>query len=463
MSKHAFDKLRTLLKRYKGTADERFNAEFKSTIETGIQAGQISPEQLAALERVHTTVDLWHRGDTAATNAIDTWLEVVEETKRELPMELLAAAVSHVPSMQLKSVNWSSVVLDRTDRALLRILSEQKILKTSALLAVAKAEPDRFYASAGLDVLLEYRGVPPRDIWAYMEENPERGEGLQSGPEALAEAFSLDPSSDASLKLTELLARSPKSRTAVLVQVLRDPGAVEKLARYLSLPGYGLKGKKRTRAVDESSPIISDFVDICVQAVESGKRTSRVAAWALSTIAVGAFSPVTPLPPPVAKTVEDGLGRIVGTRLRTVLQHAEGEARQDRELLVVTDAQAQDGIQGYLETLPVGGGDDVPAERSVHYQRYRGRKEVIQEILPLLTEADTPDIPRSALDAALFNMGVRPLGVSEGTDTFDIHRHEPIAPGIIPGDAVKVVRLGWQLGDGEDAVILERARVVHQE
>src|SRR5206468_12255177 len=134
-------------------------------------------------------------------------------------------------------------VLEGNDRELLRVMVEQKLLKSSDILAIAKAQPERFYQSVALDVLLENERVPPRAVWTVLGENLERGAGMLSGPEALAESFALDPANDAPVWLTEFLTARPNASAAVLLQILRDAPAVERLVRYFSGLGWGLKGK----------------------------------------------------------------------------------------------------------------------------------------------------------------------------------------------------------------------------
>jgi hypothetical protein len=461
MAKSSLERIRLLLKGYHGSGDTTFAIGYRLAVSDGVRSGELTDEQVAALDQARATVEGWYqRQHDPAANPIEEWLALVEAVSDKLPHTLLNTLLSRIPQNRRHAIDWARLVFERS-RSLLRVFVEQKVLRPADLTALAKADAVRFYGSVGLDVLLETNTCPPRTLWAALAGNLDRSAGMLSGPEAIADAYALDSAADSSLWLTGILASLSAFRSAVLLQILRDAAALEKLARYLSAAQAGPRRKTTVKAANEAALVLGDLVPLCAQAVESGKNTARGAAWAIGIIAVGAHSPTSPFPPALTSIADDGAGRVTRARLLPQLQCADEGRTATKELIVATDAQIHHTIQTYLQLLPMGASAAAePAERGAQHQRYLGRKEVIQELLSLLSETETSDIPRAALDAALFNVGLRPLGVSGESATFNPHRHESSSPGIIRGDTTTIARPGWQVGDGEQAVVLEKAHVI---
>jgi hypothetical protein len=460
----SFDRIRSLIKSYRGKSDSDFSGDFRRCVAETSLAGPQAAEAAELLNQLRLTLERWYADPPDSLDPVADWLRLFGASKDRLPISLLETLLSRIPTGATKTIDWSPIVLGLADPAALSLLVTQKHLKVADLEKIAEAHPSEFYRSAGLDVLLKHGGSPPRTIWASITTLEERKAGLLPGPEALAEAFSSDTSSDASRWILHLLADNAPIRPAILLQLLRDSAALEKLARYLSVAALGLKGKKKATVEAMAEPVIHDLTELCVRAVEEGRRTAPSATWVIGMLAVAAHSSTTPLPVSAAKTVELSAGRIARIRILALLRSADDGSSVDKLPVVAPAEQLYTAVQEYLHGLPSGpGGDSEPAERSTRYQRYVGRSEVIREFLPMLQTSDDAPIPRNAVGAALFNVGLRPLGVSEGVDTFDSHRHQPAISGILPGDKVKIIRPGWQLGDDEGAVVLEKARVTTHE
>jgi hypothetical protein len=103
-------------------------------------------------------------------------------------------------------------------------------------------------------------------------------------------------------------------------------------------------------------------------------------------------------------------------------------------------------------------GDDSP-DRGSRFQRYQGRREVIEQVLNALDSSADHDRIRDTLEAALFNLGVRSLEKADATVAFNFREHESDTPGTMDGDPVTVLSPGRVLGDADTRILLMRAKV----
>jgi hypothetical protein len=95
----------------------------------------------------------------------------------------------------------------------------------------------------------------------------------------------------------------------------------------------------------------------------------------------------------------------------------------------------------------------------VTYESYLGKKAVLEQVISAIDRLQLEGEIRDELDVVLFNCGVRPLGAIEERVAFQPRIHEATQPGILPGEDVQIVQPGSQLGDGEQALVLTKARV----
>ena len=459
-AKKRFDRIRSLIKSYRGGRDSTFDTEYKQILTEGARAGDLSAAEVEALEEMRGYLERWYAEPTTTGNdAIGEWQTLRDRIKSRVPSALVETLLSHLPASISKSLDRRRLVLELADRNVLGLLIKHKLLKTSDLTRVAKDDPEAFYRSPGLDVLLENRVTAPRAIWSRLAEWEDRSPGLVSGAEALAESYLADNSADASNWFLSFLAEHPNLRSAVLMQLLRDQPAFERFVRALSNPDFARKGKKRKQTESHIETLLPSFVGLCARVIEEGKQSAPSARWALGLLTIAALSPAASVSPETMEVLEQASATITGPYVIDLLRSSDGKTWTKKLAVVVMSDVLHESIQSYLQHLPSGGADSSTLERAARFQRYMGRKEVIQEVLPLLDKKDGVPPTLQELDAALFNVDLRPLGMSDGIDTFASRRHEPLTPGIVPGDQVKIVRSGWQLGEGEDAIVLRKADV----
>jgi len=459
-AKRRFDGIRSLIKSYRGGRDSTFDTKYSQILTEGARAGDLSEAEVEALKDVRGLLERWFAEPTVAgDDAMGEWQRLRDRTNNYLPSAVVETLLSRLPASIAKSLDRRRLVLELADRNFLRLLVKHRLLKTSDMTRVAKDDPEAFYRSPSLDVLLENHVTAPRTIWSQLTESGDRTPGLVSGAEALAESYSVDNSADASKWFLSFLAEHPNLRSAVLSQLLRDQTAFERFVRALSDPDFGRKGKKRKQTESLIETLLPSFVGLCAQVIEEGKQSAPSARWALGLLTIAALSPAASLSPETMEVLEQASARIASPYVIDLLRSSDGKTQTKKLPVVVMSDVLHESIQSYLQHLPSGEADSGTLGRAARFQRYMGRKEVIQEVLPLLDKQNSAPPTLEELDAALFNVGLRPLGMSEGSDTFASHRHEPLTPGIVPGDQVRVVRPGWQLGDGEDAIVLRKAEV----
>jgi hypothetical protein len=116
-------------------------------------------------------------------------------------------------------------------------------------------------------------------------------------------------------------------------------------------------------------------------------------------------------------------------------------------------------VQRYLGQLESTQDLDAATDWQSKAERYRGRKEVIEELLNVLQNRSERTDIRAAVEIALFNVGVRHIGEAGDEVSFDPNRHQPIGSGIVPGEPAAIVEPGRCIGDQADAVVLVKARV----
>ena len=462
-SPDAFGRIRALFKSHNGPPDAAFSKQYAAILEAGRKSGTLTDADASLLQQMLRAFENWFsERPEIASAAFSDWLHLHDLAKARLPRHVLAAFLSRLPAATAKRIDWSSVVLEKADRDLLDLLIDTKVLKAPDVVRVAKAQPAKFYGTAGIDILLERHVPPPRAVWDTLDTLAERPPGLTPAAEAFADTFAVDHAVDAPGWLVTFLAQHSPPRTAIVLQLLRDPASFERLVNYLVTAAGAVRGKKKRVLSERIATVIPDVLRLCEQSVVENRRTAPTALFGLGMLLMAAHSSTPTFVPETQTEIEEVSGRIVRHRVLAVLRAAEEGRASETVPVVASVDDLYEAAQDYLRTLPTGGGSDTePAERSARYQRYIGRKEVIQELLPIL-ERLSDGRARSELDAALFNVGLRPLGVSEGYDKFDTHRHEATTPGIVPGDTVIIARPGWQLGDGEGAIVLSRARVKPQ-
>lgn len=451
-----FQRWQTFLKSHPASGAD-FQSNYRQLLAEFAKNEEVTPDQLQILERIGAAFNRWYSAPAPVDpSPLTEWISVYRESKGRIDASVLRAVLSSLPR-NAPSVDPMTLTVECPDAASLAMLIEAKLLKTVDLSRVAKGQPERFYDSFGLDVLLSKGSPPPRTVWTQFAKGKDRDPPKLPPSEALVDAYILDSAADSSSWLVGFLNQNSDRTIAVLLQVLRDPAATSKLVRFLGAPSIGAKGKRK-KELAAGGALALELMDVCESSVVEGKRTAPFASWAISQLLLDAYGPHSPFSESTGKRIAQTAQRVLHARLLSALRSADDGAADDEAPFVAMSQGLHMIIQEYLETLPTGSSDSGAGDRVARFQRHIGRKEVALEVL-LLLDGERPSVSRESLEAVLFNVGCRALGDMNSTVIFDSHRHEAIAPDVLPEDEAIVVLPGWQLGDDDNAVVLRKAKV----
>ena len=334
----------------------------------------------------------------------------------------------------------------------------------SALVDLGKSEPEILYQSPALDVLLRTGKAAPRTVWAELAKGRQRPPDLLSGPLALAQSFTNDSSRDGPKWLLGFLAEAPEILPIVAAGLLESDTALTRLTWHVIA---ALTGKMTETKVLELLRVVRVLVTAAQDALARTGRLSPTVLTTLSAWRVALAAPPISVRPSkeVWELSADIRGKlagiyagVVGTLLGAV-DAAEGSTA-DAPLLAVTAGEVHTGAHQFLAHLRVGGDDEAePLERALVIERFNAKKPILLDLLNALDRADHSQSLANSVRAALFNAGVRPLGVVGSEVHYDAQLHETRGPSLLPGAAALVVEQGSILGDELNGVVLRRATV----
>lgn len=460
ISENLAKKLALLLGLYKpGQKKPNVRDGYAAAVTEALAKGTISENDAELLTKLRLNIETWSSEQPpAAQTAYAEWVDFNNAANTKVPIVLLQALLSQFPKGEPNEVDWTNYILESADQNVVNTLVKRHLVTPSALKSIAKKEPARFYASAGLDALLARNVSPPRAIWREFAIGRDRPKNLIEPHDALVRSFAYDRSTDSSKWLVRFLGETPAIRRAVLSTVMRTPASAFKLARQLTLD-VAASVKRKTE-----SPATSLFVDwlkVCKTLVD---QKSNDAATAM--LVIGLFRLAASVgPSQIPKSASDALWSYSqsptesATLAALELAEAEDVSSVDQRVLVVRGGELYRSVQAYLEGLSVGVKGEDPSGRGDRFERYRGRKEVIDGLLSALNEEVTGASLRDAVEVALFNAGVQPHGSIGEEVSFDHNLHQPDVSGILPGDRVQIVAPGRILGGVEKGLVLSRARV----
>lgn len=457
------DRIRDSIKTYGWEDREKCRAAFKSAVSDGTRDESFSQSDADLLNDIQVALESWI-GDapSSGSEALERWINLLNAGRRRLPSVLFQVLLTKLPKLAPKSFEWAPLLLEKPDKELLEMLLDRHIMKATDMVRVAKARPTDFYRSFSLDLLLERRRPIPRTVWGALATDEDRPEGLLSAEEALAESFAVDASADACKWMTMVLAKNPRLRQPILTHLLRDPPAALRLVRYLSAMGMSLDGKRKRPEQVVLATIIADLLPLCESAVVDGKRTANIAKVLCETLLLSASAMPSSMSEQSRLVIEEVSTRLFTANLARALRILENHPSDSlaREVVALRVHDFYAAVQVYLRGLTQGSADQEGSpERALRYERYLGRREVLEGLLTAVNDLTGESRERDAIEAVLFNAGVRPLGASEGVASFDPHLHEPISPGILPRDPVTIVRPGWCVGVDESLVVMQKATV----
>jgi hypothetical protein len=458
-------RLSAIIRKYKPSkSGASFRNDYLALASDAHRADLITKEDVDLLLRARTYLEGWtSRPPVNSVAAYGQWKSVYDSGRDRLPALVLEALLSRLPKIPRGEIDWAQLVLGDTEKRLLTLVIERRLVSVPELRRLAKARPSEFYRSAALDVLLERGTVCPRPVWEELTKGEPRPADLLGPYEAVVRSFAIDRKADATKWLIGFLADSPAVRSPVLTTLLENRDAAFRLSMHLVVEYSTLGGVTRRKPeAATAADVLQTWVSVCESSLEDDGTSAPTASVVLGLLRLCAIADPSSLPAKTLAALPTASGTVTERAILVALQRAESETVSSTRgfAFVVRGVELYRAVQEYLRRLPVaaGGGRESP-ERALRFERHMARKEVIQGLISVLQEVADKGALRDAIEVVLFNTGVREYGDRGQEVAFDVHWHEPETGGVLPGDPVVVTRVGRRLGGEEDGIVLIKAMV----
>lgn len=450
-------RLAKVIRRYKPGKDvAHFRNAYAAILSDAVRRGEIDNNLSELLGRFRQFIErLESDPKPDFSSAVTEWLGFYSSGLGE-PSDVVKAALSRFPKVSPK-FDWSETVIARGDQRLLEILFDHRILKSPDLVAVAKKDPQRFYESAALDLAVSRSVKIPQSVWTFLSTNPERLQRSQRGYDLFVKSFERDSSPAAVRILVKTLGGAAPTRGKILEAITRNQNSSFRLVRQL-ITASERECSKKKRADLTANEILSDWTRIIGERILN--LHDPVAIMTLNTLlVVSSFAPrifdqSTTMR--VAETARQVAVNIVQERL-DVAENTDALLKTD-SVIACTFGDLFSAIQSYLNNLGNSAGDQSET-RGERWIRHSVKREIVEGLVQVLDQNDSPEALNDALVVALFNAGVQHIGVQGEVTQFDFRMHE-LSEGISdPGNEVMIVRPGRQIVEGSASVIIRRAIV----
>lgn len=464
MTEERLKRLVAMIKKYDGGTDvAAFRNAYRALIDGALQTGEIGESDVPHFLHAREHLEAWAgKRPPELKAAFGQWLALFEKASDALPPPLFEALLGRVPAKPPTALEIGPLIAKPSGARFLRTLLSRRLLKLADFLQLAKADPTAFYRSAALDIVVENKKQLPRSVWSTLAAGTPRSPDLIDPAQALVASFKADKKRDAPKWLVKYLAESPATSVKALRALASEPAAAVRLVVHLAMSSIPQrKGKKP--ADNDAQAVAATWIRVVAEQLEEGGPDSRTAALVLDVMRLASI--IDPLGLAARAISECGLSvdAVFEKAVVDCLRFAESgdQTLTESTVILIQARELYHAVQEYLRTMPGVAGAPASPARSARHERYLGRRDVVQELLPILEGDADPKAAKDAIEVSLFNVGVRALGDNGEVTKFDPHRHQAEGTAAAPGDVVRIIRPGWILGE-TDGVILKRA-VVHHE
>jgi hypothetical protein len=459
-------RLCSLIKKYKSYSDlALFRNDYRDAVSKAIALNKISKTDESHLLQAREYLEAWTSKTPPETLvAFEQWQTLHEAGKDRLPGCVLEGLLRQFPHVNPGVVNWDSFLLSCSNALLVDVLLDRRFVREHDLNRLAQAKPAEFYRSVALDVLVERTALrDPRPLWDECIRGTPRPSGLLTRAEILVHCYAISQGDKENEQMLSFLLDATQDRERVLGLLLRKRQPAFRLCRFLAFghPTVGMRAQDWV--ANRIQDVLLSWVGLCEAELEKGSGSeAETASLVLGLIRLSLLTETDDARPGKTGKLSEETARMTETNILHVLQKGEeSRASSNPETaFVVFGKELYRAIQDYLRRLHVGTdtGQESP-ERALRFERYQGSKQVIEQVLLAMEESLDERGLRDALEVALFNCGVRPLGNVGEEVRFDVHVHEAETPGILPDDLVVVTHSGWCLGNQQDPLVLVKAKV----
>lgn len=424
--------------------------EYRSAAMSGAPNAGLAQVLLEARDHL----EAWQNPNDASPAAFEQWRLL----HQRIPKLISEAFLKRLPKAAVEPNVVVDFVVNCADVEIVDSILNLRLLTEKQLNEAVRAEPKRLYESAVVDSLIARRALRELEpIWLQANADVPRPTGLMSPEAVITYCYrTLHKEKADSLLAQSILSRDERGRK--LLRALLDERAAAK--RFVDAI---LRQQRQTLRVDAKRGqlfrILLAWVQVCAEATNSGSPEAALTASMILVLIRLACMDMEAMGNEWSQLSEQA-SEIEQSLAKQVLREHEGAALTGRSpAILLRGSEMYHVVQGYLSQLHSGAADaEAPVGRSEKYEQYVGAKRVLDHILSAMGKTTDPVGLPAALEVALFNSDVRPLGAEGEAVEFDPRRHETTVPGILPGDRVVVRRPGRKLGDS-DGVVLVKAVV----
>jgi hypothetical protein len=459
-------RLCNLIKKYKPSSDTAsFRNEYRDVVAQVSAENRTKKGDAGLLLEAREFLEAWASSPPPDPSAAyQQWRRLYEAGSTSLPGSVLECFLRRFPQTPPGALDWEPFLLSCLDGSLVEVLLDRRLVSEEDMNRLAQSKPVEFYQSVALDVMVERRALRnPRPLWDECVRGTTRHSGLLLREEVLVHLYIICPGEVENEMLLSFLLNSPSDRDKALQLLLDHREGAARFCRYLTFATPVLGMRSRDWVASMIQNLLVTWVAQCE--VEMKKRSGSRTQTAALILGIIRVSVLVKAGQGIEQTSMN-LGEEIGRTLTTVTSHVlrqmeENRSSSDAEtVLVVLGKEVHGAVQEYLRKLPTGAntGQESP-ERAFRFERFKGSKEVIDQVLLAMEEPLEDKGLRDALEVALFNCGVRPLGTVGERVSFDPHVHEAETAGVVPDEPAIVTHPGRYLGDRKDGLVLAKAKI----
>lgn len=413
------------------------------------------------LTRVQDTlVDWGSRIDHDPQAVLEQWRAIDDDEFDHLPAALQMLLFRFMPKSKLTLDQWRGFLVECRNTKLIEALLKLRMIGKKDLRAWMASELESFSQSAALDFAVrEHLLKPSGKLWLEIAELKARSVPLISRNELLVSIYERWKESHADRALTALLSTDSDEASTALLSVLLDyPLSAARFVRFLA------SELGRQNSADSAFERVTNlFAQLCVDTLTGTNDASHLerAATAFGllrlTYDLARLKSGKPeLNSSVELTLRKSAAAIANFSARRMEENPA--APQSSAFLTLRGGELAVVLRGHMESMPSAqtSYEDV-SDGKTQYQRYLGQRDILNDLVNLLDEAEEGVDLRVDLEVLLINSGVSPIGESGVLAKFDPRIHRSITSGVLPGDEVEIVRTGHQFGFEAEAIVLSKA------
>lgn len=377
----------------------------------------------------------------------DSWISLYNNVSTDSGKDVCLALLRRITS-KLKGLNsYRSIIATSRDTRIVDTLVRQKCVKLSELERFAKQSPRIAIGSALFDYLVEKTALKESpSLWNELLATTARPADLMTRDESLAALYCASRFPRGDHLLVTHIDQSGESIQDFFIALVKNQRAALRFVEYLLLSRSGYVPRTNTKG-SRTDKLLSILLDSCIAArPHAPAAASVIARVQLFMIAEG-------------KT-DESLRQIERRASEASVASAIGGMRSDESEIerpvVLTIGQIEAVVLRYMKGRTSGSGGK-PAKGIVEH---RAEVEVLRRIVEALSAPGGESMLRGRLEAAMYNIGVREIGVAGERVEFDSRFHLAAEGGILQGDLVQIKEIGYIYGEMPDGDVLARARVV---